>query len=139
MSSAAEVAADLVGLALQGREDVDRIVVKHGYLVLALARRNASQPRTATRPRVGPEEGPRALTGSFRASMNVRFERTPVMTTAHIGTNDPRGTVLEYGFEGVDSAGRHRHQQSYPSFGPALKAGTAAFEADLLTAGVPRR
>lgn len=51
---------------------------------------------------------------------------------ADIGTDEPQGYRLEFGFVGVDSRGRTYHQAASPHFGPALDRVALAFEAAMV-------
>lgn len=133
MSTAAAVAVDLLGLAVTTQARVHASVVKHTALMEAAAKREASQPRTAPRPRSpGTEEGPRALTGSFRQSITRRVTKTASGSSGEVGSNAPQARALELGNPA-------RGAQSYPWARPAHDKIAPLFAVDMETIGVPRR
>jgi hypothetical protein len=56
--------------------------------------------------------GPEQVTGEYVASIGIRGPA--------VGTDDPQGRRLEFGYHGPDSSGRHFHQPPRPHFGPAV-------------------
>jgi hypothetical protein len=131
MSSAASVARDLVGLAVVTQAKVHASVVKHTALLEAAAKREASQPRTAVRPRGDEEEGPRALTGHFRRSINRRVTKTATGSMGEVGSSAPQARALELGNPA-------RGAKSYPYLRPAHNLIAPLFAADMETIGVPK-
>lgn len=126
------LARDLASHQAAVRLAVHQVVTHHGGLLLAAVRRHASQPRTAQRPRGPVPEGPRALTGGYRRSINRRTFRTATTSTTAVGTNDVRGAALELG---NDRAFGNRRSLPYPHYGPALDEVGPDFEAAM--AAVP--
>lgn len=115
-----QLAADLraAGALVQAR--AAKLVRHHGILLQTQVKANASG-----RP------GPRAPTGDYRRSIDLRVGVDNGAVVAQIGTNRPQGRRLEFGFHGVDSRGRHYDQPPYAHFGPALDKIGPKFEADL--------
>lgn len=83
-------------------------VVHHGQLL-----------RTRVMAKASGRPGPNAPTGDYRRSITLEIVRGTFSISAVVGTNKPQGRRLEYGFVGVDSAGRHYDQPPYPHFLPA--------------------
>jgi hypothetical protein len=131
MSSAAEVAADLVGLAAETQAKIHATVVAFGATLQTEVRRNASKPRS------GPP-GPRLQTGNYVRSISRRTTKSPTGSVAEVGSNAPQARRLELGFTGVDSLGRHYHQPPYPHFAPALAKIEPAFLAAIAAVSVPK-
>jgi hypothetical protein len=77
--------------------------------------------------------GPNAPTGDYRRSISARVTQYKNATTTNgeVGTNRPQGRRLELGFHGVDSLGRHYHNDPLPHFGPALDETDGPFRAKL--------
>lgn len=111
--SAAVVGADRAAaqmLALSAGSDAKvRGVVNHyGHLLRAQVMRNASG-----RP------GPKVVTGDYRRSITLRTGGGGGNFVAVVGTSNPQGRRLEYGFHGADSLGRVYAQPPFPHWGPA--------------------
>ncbi|MCU1451939.1 MAG: hypothetical protein JWN46_85 [Acidimicrobiales bacterium] len=126
MSSAAEVAADLRALAVDGAERVHRTVVYYGALLQTEVKRNASG-----RP------GPNAITGDYRRSIGRETRRYVDRSVCTISTNRPQAMRLEMGFVGTDSLGRVFDSPALPHFGPALDAIEPQFVEALQAALLP--
>lgn len=132
MSTATQVAVDLLGLATETQAKVHGVVVTYGALLQTEVRRNASKPRS------GPP-GPRLITGNYVRSINRRTTKTPTGSVAEIGSNAPQARRLELGFMGLrDSLGRLYHQPAYPHFAPALAKIEPAFQAAIAAVSVPK-
>jgi hypothetical protein len=65
-------------------------------------------------PGTGP--GPNVVTGDYVRSWEI--DHGPV--GAQVWTDAPQANRLEYGFHGVDSAGRRFNQPAYPHIAPAV-------------------
>lgn len=63
--------------------------------------------------------GPRIVTGEYNSNYVVEVADGGMAVEA--GNTSPQSDRLEYGFVGVDSAGRHYHQPPYPHFRPTLE------------------
>lgn len=100
--------ADLIGLTPRVERQLAKAVVTSGQQLLTSIRGHASG-----RP------GPRAITGNYRRSWNMRLSGTTGRISAEIGTNAPQARRLEYGFVGVDRLGRVYNQPPYPHVQPA--------------------
>lgn len=101
---------------------------KFGGLLLTQIMRNVTTghhpPGRPHIPGTGP--GPNVATGDYRRSWSMRMEVTARSAMAIVGTNAPQGPRLEYGFTGVDAAGRAYDQPPYPHAEPARdKVGVA--------------
>lgn len=67
--------------------------------------------------------GPEKITGEYVASIGIRGPA--------VGTDEPEGKRLEFGYHGPDSTGRHFHQPPRPHFGPAVDEVRPLFFASL--------
>lgn len=121
-TNAGLVAADLVATGVKAGARAFAVTRHHAMLVQALAKRNASKPRT------GPP-GPRLQTGTLVRSINTTMSLSPVGPTATIGSNVVYARRIEMGFNGVDSRGRRYRQPPYSFLSPALDAVAPAFAA----------
>jgi hypothetical protein len=72
--------------------------------------------------------GPRQVTGDYNRSWTMTMTRGGGSATALVGTNKVQGPRLEFGFVGVDAAGRHYDQPPYAHAGPAADAIEGPFE-----------
>ncbi|WP_329474251.1 HK97 gp10 family phage protein (plasmid) [Streptomyces sp. NBC_01723] len=107
-----EQAADRVG------PEVNRAVKQQGRLLLAMIKFNASG-----RP------GPNIITGDYFDSWKPEPFPVPDGGGMDIGTTEPQGKRLEYGFMyRYDSLGRFYRQPPFPHVGPAV----ADIEQDML-------
>lgn len=121
MSSADEVARDLLAIGVQAGARAMRVVRHHGQLLETRVKAHASG-----RP------GPRAITGDYRRSINLAVSLRPGEVVASVGTDKVQGRRLELGFMNMtDSLGRTFHQSPLPHFGPALDETTPGFLADI--------
>lgn len=90
--------------------EVNRKVRHYGQLLRTRIMANASG-----RP------GPNAPTGTYRRSWTLEVTQVgPATFQAEVGTNQPQGRRLEFGFHGADSLGRVYNQPPYPHVQPAL-------------------
>lgn len=64
--------------------------------------------------------GPNAPTGTYRRSWTMDFSQEGDTATADVGTNQPQGRRLEFGYHGTDSLGRTYNQPPYAHVGPAM-------------------
>lgn len=120
MSTAKQVAADLVALGVSSAAAVHPVVVTHTAILHRTVVANASG-----RP------GPEAPTGDYRRSLNRRTTKRVRSSEGQVGTDKPQARRLEFGFVGEDSLGRSYDQPPYPHFGPALDEVAPGFEADI--------
>ena len=99
-----ERAADRVG------PELNRTVQQQARLLRALIMENASG-----RP------GPNVITGDYRGSWKALPFPVPDGGGAEVGTDQPQGRRLEYGFyDRTDSLGRHFFQKPRPHVEPAV-------------------
>ena len=97
-------AADRVG------PEIDRTVQQQGRPLRALIMENASG-----RP------GPNVITGDYRGSWKPEPFGVPDGGGVEIGTLEPQGRRLEFGFyDMTDSIGRHYFQRPFPHVEPAV-------------------
>ena len=90
--------------------EINRTVQQQARLVKAMIQFNASG-----RP------GPNIITGQYFDSWKTEPFAVPDGGGAEIGTRQPQGRRLEYGFwDMTDSIGRHFFQPPYPHVGPAV-------------------
>jgi hypothetical protein len=107
-----EQAADRVG------PETDRTVQQQARLLRALIMENASG-----RP------GPNVISGDYRGSWKRQPFAVPDGGGAEVGTNEPQGRRLEYGFyDRTDSIGRHFFQVPRPHVEPAVNELSGDFE-----------
>ncbi|MFF8840461.1 HK97 gp10 family phage protein [Streptomyces sp. NPDC015130] len=64
--------------------------------------------------------GPNVITGVYRSSWQAEGRRIPYGAECTIGTRQPQGRRLEFGFHGYDSLGRFYDQPPFPHVGPAI-------------------
>lgn len=76
-------------------------------------------------PGTGP--GPNVATGDYVSSWRVtyrdtsgRFASGAGVASASVWTDAPQANRLEYGFHGIDAAGRNVNAPAYPHIGPAV-------------------
>jgi hypothetical protein len=106
---AREVSLAFLTASVKTDAAVNKVVVHYGHLLATRVKAKASG-----RP------GPNAPTGDYRRSINSQFSHSNGKSIAYVGTNAVQGRRLEYGFNGVDSIGRHYNQPPYAHFGPAI-------------------
>jgi len=107
-----ELAARLDQAADRVGPEVQRTVNRQATLLRAMIRGNASG-----RP------GPNIITGRYWASWRTQEFPVPDGGGADVGTNEPQGKRLEFGFfDMTDSLGRHYFQPPYPHVEPAVNA-----------------
>lgn len=123
-ASTMRVAMELGQAAAGINGKVSRVVRHHSMLLQNRVKANASG-----RP------GPRVVTGDYRRSIDRRVDRSGPATVGYVGTNEPQGRRLEFGFTGVDSLGRFFDQPPYPHFGPSFDDTVDGFLDDLGNAG----
>lgn len=71
--------------------------------------------------------GPNVITGRYRSSWQIDTRTLPYVAQCTIGTAEPQGRRLEFGFwDMTDSIGRHFFQPPYPHVGPAVPRMEAA-------------
>ncbi|BCK74007.1 hypothetical protein Srufu_079600 (plasmid) [Streptomyces libani subsp. rufus] len=78
--------------------------------------------------------GPNVITGQYRNSWQIETRRLPHGAQCTIGTMEPYGRRLEFGFVGADSLGRVYNQPPFPHVQPSLPAMTAALRFGMLSA-----
>ena len=107
-----EQAADRVG------PEVNRTVQQQARLLRALMMENASG-----RP------GPNVITGAYRSSWRIEPFGVADGGGAEVGSDQPQGRRLEYGFyDMTDSIGRHFFQVPRPHVGPAVNELSPEYE-----------
>lgn len=81
----------------------------------------------------------RARTAFEVSDYNIHYVTTigKGWVRADIGTDEPQGYRLEFGFVGTDSKGRVYHQRPRPHFGPALDQFASAYEQAIAALAVP--
>jgi len=109
VTGADQVASAMLQLAKENDAKVYAVVKHYGALLRTQVMRNASG-----RP------GPNVVTGDYRRSITLRVGSGGSNFSAAVGTNNPQGRRLEFGFHGTDSRGRTYAQPPYPHFGPAF-------------------
>jgi hypothetical protein len=117
----ARVVAVEFGAAAGKVDDAALKVVRHHTQLLS----------TRVKARASGRPGPRVITGDYRRSIAHNTRKYGPHVVGQVGTNNPQGRRLEYGFTGVDSLGRFYDQPPLPHFGPALDETQAQFIKDL--------
>lgn len=64
--------------------------------------------------------GPNVITGRYRASWRSDTRGIPYGAECTLGTDEPQGRRLEFGFVGPDSLGRVYNQPPFPHVQPAI-------------------
>ncbi|MFJ2780288.1 HK97 gp10 family phage protein [Kitasatospora sp. NPDC087315] len=101
----------------------DQAAERVGPAVTRLVRHQATLLRQQIRAHASGRPGPNAITGRYRESWTVEVAPgTGGFAEATIGTAEPYGRRLEFGFVGVDSLGRHYNQPPFPHVAPAMSA-----------------
>ncbi|MGW2384406.1 HK97 gp10 family phage protein [Streptomyces sp. NPDC001658] len=105
-----QLAGRLEGAADRVGPEVDRTVQQQARLLRALIMERASG-----RP------GPNVISGDYRGSWKALPFGVPDGGGADIGTTEPQGRRLEYGFMNrYDSLGRYYRQPPFPHVGPSV-------------------
>lgn len=86
--------------------------------------------RTLVRARASGRPGPRAQTGDYRRSVSQSNVLDGDVPVSLVFTNAPQGRRLEWGFNGVDAAGRRFRQPPYPHWRPAANEIQTLFEGE---------
>jgi hypothetical protein len=120
VSTADEVAHDLIGFGLRAVGATHAAVVTHTAILHRTVVANASG-----RP------GPEAPTGDYRRSISRQVVKGGSTSEGFVGTNAPQARRLELGFTGTDSLGRSYDQPPFPHFGPAADEVRPGFEATI--------
>ncbi|MFE7780266.1 HK97 gp10 family phage protein [Streptomyces nigrescens] len=108
---------DLGDLADRLDQAADRV----GPETQRTVRRQADRLRDAIRQNASGRPGPNVITGQYRASWSVEEFPVPDGGGAEIGTRQPQGRRLEFGFyDMTDSIGRHYFQPPFPHVEPAV-------------------
>ncbi|MEU7338709.1 HK97 gp10 family phage protein [Streptomyces sp. NPDC007074] len=107
-----EEAADRVG------PETNRTVQQQGRLLRALVMERASG-----RP------GPNVITGDYRSSWTPEPFAVPDGGGVEVGTREPQGRRLEFGFyDMTDSIGRHYYQPPFPHVEPSVNELSSQYE-----------
>ncbi len=139
--SVAGTLADLEDIGNEIGQVVEGNVREYGMRLQNQVRVNATtghhRPGRPHLPGTGP--GPNVATGDYRRSISLSFGSTTLEGERAVGadvfTNSLQGARLEYGFVGVDSAGRVYNAPPFPHFMPAADLIEPAFHA-ATTAGI---
>lgn len=122
MASSVRGADELAAALSQGAEKLPR-------LMATVVEKCAGDLVAATQINASHRPGPNAPTGDYRGSWKAEPVMAPANTVAwSAGTDRPQAMRLEYGFGGdeavntvgIDSLGRHYHQDPLPHHGPAV-------------------
>lgn len=86
----------------------------------------------AVRAHASGRPGPEIQTGEYVGSIGVAISGGGPSRSVEVGTDEPQGRRLEYGFYGqTDALGRTFYQPPYPHFGPAVDETEGALDAAL--------
>jgi hypothetical protein len=116
---------DLDELADRLTHAADRV----GPEIQRTVRRQADALRDRIRANASGRPGPNVITGRYRESWTI--EDFPVSNGggAEVGTRQPQGRRLEFGFyDMTDSLGRHYFQPPFPHVEPAVNELSPRFE-----------
>lgn len=64
--------------------------------------------------------GPNVISGAYRSSIGYVLSGSGPVVSVEVGSDQPYGRRLEFGFHGTDSIGRLYDQGPFPHFDPAL-------------------
>lgn len=90
------------------RDETARVVYRAG-----------ARTRTQVRANASGRPGPRVQAGDYRRSIAQTNALDGTVPVAVVFTNSPQAARLEYGFRGVDAAGRRFNQSPLPHWRPA--------------------
>lgn len=114
MAGSVRGAPELIAALQKGAEQVTQ-------LMTTVVEKSAADLKSLIQVNASGRPGPNAPTGDYRASWRVDpVETTPDTVSRAVGTDRPQANRLEFGFTGIDSAGRHYDQPPYPHMGPAV-------------------
>ncbi|MGY5127276.1 HK97 gp10 family phage protein [Streptomyces nigrescens] len=100
---------------------LDAAAGRVGPEIQRTVRSQADRLRDAIRQNTSGRPGPNVITGAYRASWTVEDFAVPNGGGADIGTRQPQGKRLEFGFyDMTDSLGRHYFQPPFPHVEPAV-------------------
>jgi|SRR5690606_3799661 len=83
--------------------------------------RTGAMYRTRVRAAASGRPGPRVQTGDYRRAISQTNTTDNGVPVALVHTNKPQAARLEYGFVGIDAAGRRYNQPPYPHWAPAAE------------------
>lgn len=116
---------DLEQLADRLERAADRV----GPEVRQTVHNQADKLRDRIRANASGRPGPNVITGRYRASWTVGEFPVPDGGGADVGTNEPQGKRLEFGFyDMTDSLGRHYFQPPFPHVEPAVNEISPSYE-----------
>lgn len=101
-------------------DHLDAAADRVGPEVRRTVRSQADRLRDAIRQNASGRPGPNVITGAYRASWTVEDFAVPNGGGADIGTRQPQGRRLEFGFVGPDSLGRVYNQPPFAHVEPAV-------------------
>ncbi|MFD3516337.1 HK97 gp10 family phage protein [Streptomyces sp. NPDC058657] len=100
---------------------LERAADQLGDAVIRRVMHTAEVARGKIRANASGRPGPNVITGRYRSSWQLTGHRIPYGAVCTIGTRQPQGRRLEFGFwDMTDSLGRHFFQPPYPHVQPAL-------------------
>lgn len=116
---------DLAELADRLTHAADRV----GPEVQRTVRRQADALRDRIRANASGPPGPNVITGRYRESWAIEEFPVPNGGGAEVGTRQPQGRRLEFGFyDMTDSLGRHYFQPPFPHVEPAVTELSSRYE-----------
>jgi len=131
---------DLEEIGHQVGQAMETTIREYGMLLQNQVKINAStgfhKAGRSHIPGTGP--GPNVATGDYRRSISLEFSSGTLdgerAVQGDVYTNSVQGNRLEYGFVGVDSAGRVYKQPPYPHWKPAADTIEPKFQTTVRTA-----
>ncbi len=99
----------------------DRSAARIGPAIARGVKHTATLGQARIRGNASGRPGPNVITGDYRSSWQATPpRRLPYGAMCTLGTDEPQGRRLEFGFVGIDSLGRHYNQPPFPHVQPAL-------------------
>jgi hypothetical protein len=87
-----------------------------------LVRRYGKELQRRVRENASGRPGPNEITGEYKESIQYKPFAVSAGLGAEVFSDAPQAFRLEYGFVGIDSAGRHYQQPPFPHFRPAIQS-----------------
>jgi len=113
-----DVTFDASGALRRFSNKVTRFPGVADVAVQAYRKEMAEKLLDLVRQKASGRPGPNIVTGAYVSRFYVEETSSK---SSRVTNNSPQTHRLEYGFVGVDSAGRNYHQGPFPHFRPALQ------------------
>lgn len=96
-------------------------------VVPPVVRKYGRELRDRVRANASGRPGPEIVTGAYWKSIQYHPFKLSQGLGAEVYSDAPQSFRLEYGFVGIDSAGRHYDQPPFPHFRPAINSMSGEF------------